>query len=95
MESLNQPAGNQVQLCTVSSAEFSAKFRSKPEVYRFLAFEVGCYLPHYDSVTVDHLRDLAGGKRRIIKASDVKTIHVPHFEGLSIATMLTHAQAFP
>ena len=41
------------------------------------------------------MRDLAGGKRRIIKASDVKTIHVPHFEGLSIATMLCHAKSFP
>jgi hypothetical protein len=95
MESQHQPADSQAQLRTISSAEFSAKFRSKPEVYRFLAFEVGCYLPHYDTVTVDHLRDLAGSKRRIIKASDVKTIHVPHFEGLSIATMLSHARSFP
>ena len=95
MQSAIQANQAQPQKYTVSSAEFCAKYRSKPEVYRFLAFEVGAYLPAYDTVTVWHLRDLAGNKKRIIKAAEVKTIHVPQFEGLSIATMLRHARSFP
>ena len=57
-----------------------------------MAFDVGAYLPAYDNVTVFHLRDLASGKRQIIKADNVKTIHVPHFEGLTLDTMLYHAR---
>ena len=52
----------------VTTAEFMAKYRSKPEVFRFLSFDVGAYLPPYGAVTVWHLRDLAGGKRKFIKA---------------------------
>ena len=79
----------------VTTAEFMAKYRSKPEVFRFLAFDVGAYLPPYGAITVWHLRDLAGGKRKFIKADVVKTIHVPHFEGLTTDTMLYNAKKFP
>ena len=83
------------QPCIVTEAEFSAKYRSKPEVYRFLSFDVGAYVPPYDNVTVWHLKDLARGRRLMIKADAVKTIHVPHFEGLTTTTMLYHAQNLP
>lgn len=79
----------------VSAAEFSAKFSSKAEVYRFLACDVGCYLPSYEDITIWHLKDLAAGKRKIIKASNVKTIHIPQFEGLTVKDMLTNAKNFP
>ena len=82
----------QPQPSIVTTKEFNAKFRSKREVYQFLAFDVEAYLPPYDNVTVFHLRDLASGKRQIIKADRVKTIHVPHFEGLTLDTMLYHAR---
>ena len=74
MEGINQNNGAQIQKQVVSAAEFNAKFRSKKEVFRLLSFEVGAYLPPYDAVTVWHLRDLAAGKRAIIKATAVKTI---------------------
>ena len=79
----------------VTSAAFNAKFRSKQEVYRFLSFDCGAYLPSYQTVTIFHCRDLAAGKRRIIKAAAVKTIQIPHFEGLSTNTMLNHAVNWP
>ena len=79
----------------VTAAQFNAKFRSKQEVFRFLSFDCGAYLPSYQTVTIFHLRDLASGKKRIIKAAAVKTIQVPHFEGLSTTTMLYHAKNFP
>ena len=42
-----------------------------------------------------HLRDLACGERKTIKAAAVKTIAIPHFEGLNTITMLHHAKNWP
>jgi len=56
---------------------------------------VGVYVPHYDSVTVFHLRDLASGKRKKILAKDVKKIFIPQYEGLTVDTMLQNAKTFP
>ena len=79
----------------VTTAEFNAKFQSKPEVFRFLSFDVGAYLPAYNCITIWHLRDLTSGKWKFIKADQVKTIQVPHFEGLTMDTMLHNAKKFP
>ena len=46
-------------------------------------------------MTVWHLRDLAMGKKTIIKSDRVKVLNVPHFEGLTVADCLTFAQAHP
>ena len=43
----------------ITTAEFGSKYRAKTEVYRFLAFDVGAYLPGFNDVTAWHLRDLA------------------------------------
>ncbi len=61
------------------------------EVFRFLSFDCGAYLPPYDTVTVWHLRDIGSGKRAFIKAQEVKTIQIPHFDGLTVERMLLHA----
>jgi hypothetical protein len=79
----------------VTTKEFGAKYQSKQEVYRFLSFDVGAYLPPYDTVTVWHLRDLACGQRRLIKSTEVKVMQVPHFEGLTIERMLHNANKAP
>ena len=42
----------------VSAAAFNAKFRDKPEVYKFLACDCGVYLPKQDLITIWHLKDL-------------------------------------
>lgn len=76
-------------------AEFSTKYGGKVECYRFLSFDVGAYLPAYDDVTVHHLRDLAMGGRRLLKADNIKTIQIPQFEGLTIENMLQNAKNFP
>ena len=34
-------------------------------------------------------------KKKKIKNVDVKVIHVPHFEGLTLETMLDYAQQYP
>ena len=67
----------------------------KREVYRFLTSDAGVYLSSYQTMTVFHMRDLVAGKRRMIKAVDVKFINVPYFEGLSIDEMLEFARDRP
>ena len=53
------------------------------------------YLPDSHTMTVWHLRDLAMGKKTIIKSDKVKVLNVPHFEGLAIADVLRFAKAYP
>ena len=89
---INSVVGNQPQMAAVNAASFGAKYSSKPEVYRFLTSEVAIYLPPYKSVTVFHMRDIVGGKRRMIKQVDVRVIQVPFFEGLSIENMMNWAK---
>lgn len=64
-------------MAQVSSKEFSAKYRSKRELYNFLASDVGIYLPPYDNVTVYFLKDLMAGKKKMLNTKMVKTIHIP------------------
>jgi hypothetical protein len=51
MEGANQNAQAQQQQHAVTVAEFNAKYRSKQEVFRFLSFDCGAYLPGYQTVT--------------------------------------------
>ena len=46
-------------------------------------------------MTIYHLRDLASGIRRIIHCDNVKVFQVPHYEGLTIETMLEFAKEYP
>ena len=78
----------------VSASAFGAKFTTKPDVYRFLASEAKIYLPHYDTVTIWHLKELMSGQRKRIKCDDVKFISVPFFEGISVENMLEFASNF-
>ena len=76
--SLAQPAANAGALqVSITAKEFASKYREKHEVYHFLAHDCGIYLPHYDTVTVWHLRDIASGKRRKILGKDVQYLSVP------------------
>ena len=79
----------------VTAAQFAAKYKEKREVWRFLTGEVRAYLPAYDNVTVWHLRDLASGKRTVIKSENIKHINVPQFEHLAIKDMMEYCAAIP
>ena len=72
----------------ISAKEFNAKYSEKPEVYKFLAHDCGVYLPHYESVTIWHLKDLVSGARSRILGKDVQHMNVPQYEGLTIKDML-------
>ena len=53
---------------------------------------MGVYLPQIESVTIFHLRDLAMSQRTRIKCEEVQVLQVPHFEGLTISTMLEYVE---
>lgn len=79
----------------ITAAQFAAKFQDKKEVFRFLSSEVQAYLPGYDNVTIWHLRDLAAGKRTMIKSKNIKHLYVPQFEHLAIKDMLEYCSGIP
>ena len=54
----------------MAAKTFSAKFRSKKEVWTFLTVEVGAYLPPYENVTIYHLKDLISGAKKVRNLKD-------------------------
>ena len=75
--------------------EWAAKARDKIECYRMVAHENGSYLPHIDCVTIWHLRDLAAGRKKMIKDTEIKHLSIPQFETLTIPEFLNFADDYP
>ena len=48
----------------ITTAEFSAKFRSKYEVYQFVTIDAQAYLPAPECVTIYFLKDLIRGQKK-------------------------------
>ena len=46
-------------------------------------------------MTIDHLREIASNKRKIVYAKDVKFISIPHYEGLKIEAMIEWGNQYP
>ena len=65
------------QAAQISSKEFAAKYRSKREIYNFLACDVGIFLPAYDNITIYFLKDLMMGKKKMLRTTMIRTIHIP------------------
>ena len=76
----------------MTAKEFAAKARDKREVYHILSHDMGVYLSSYDTMTIWHMRDLASGKCTKIFGKDLKHLHVPQFEHLSIKHFLNFAK---
>ena len=86
---------------SVTSAAFSAKFRSKRgkynnslnfifvEVFTFLTVDVKAYLPPIHTLTVYFLKDLIEGKKRYVPMSKVVHVHVPAYDSLKIEEIFT------
>jgi hypothetical protein len=54
----------QPNLKRITTSEFSAKFRSKNEVFAFLSIDVEAYLPSKECVTIYFLKDLVNGNKK-------------------------------
>ena len=61
----------------VSSKEFSAKYKSKREIFNFLPIDVGIYLPPYDNVTIYFLKELMQGSKLMLRNTEIRTCHIP------------------
>ena len=61
----------------ISSKEFAAKYSSKREIYNFLAADAGVYLPPYDNVTIYFLKDMMGGRKKMLNTKMIRTIRIP------------------
>ena len=88
-------AGLDARMKTVPSTEFSQRFSSKQECYRFVSFHCGIYCDSPATFSIHHLRSIVQGQRKTIKSKDVCQVHVPHFDSLSIAHMLEFASNYP
>ena len=69
--------------------------QNKREIHHFLSNECGAYIPPFGNVTIYHLRDLASGKRKLIKGVNVKHLQVPLYDGLKVEEFLRFAQDYP
>ena len=67
----------QSRTVAVSSKEFSAKYKSKREIFNFLATDVGIYLPPYDNVTIYFLKELMQGSKLMLRNTEIRTCHIP------------------
>ena len=80
----NGPAKN----VKITAQEWAAQARDKAECYHKVGHEFGAYLPSVDQVTSWHMRDLATGVKKRIKGVDIKSMHVPCYEGLTINDLI-------
>ena len=58
-------AANKVELKVVDVRNFNAKYRTKGEVYRFLATEAMIYLPPYQTVTIWFMKELSSAQKKV------------------------------
>ena len=77
-------AGLGAQKVKITADEWAAKARNKMECYHLVAHGFGAYLPAAENVTIWHLRDLADGVKKRISCTQVKYLHVPHYEQLTV-----------
>jgi hypothetical protein len=84
-------ANAEARKMTVSAAEVQSKMSDKNEIFRFLTAEAGIFLDDYKVHNIYQLRAILNGSRKHLKSKDVRHIHVPCFESLSISKMLDWA----
>ena len=95
MANRNGIANAEARKVPVTSTEFSQRFSSKQECYRFVASECKIALDDFKVTSIHHLRDIVSGNRKTIKSADLQHIHVPHFTNLSVEKMLEWAKQYP
>ena len=75
----------------VPVSQFAAQFSTKKEVWDFLTQGCGAYCPAKGTCTIWHLRDLANGSKRYIKAADIQLLYVPQYDSLTLEKMVEWA----
>jgi len=57
--------GEALEIKKIHTREMSKLFRSKTEIYRILMIEGQFYLPPLEECTIDYLRDIFSGRKRV------------------------------
>ena len=79
----------------ITAEEWGAKARDKVECYHKVGHEFGAYVPAIDNITIWHLRDLTSGVKKRINGKDVKHLHVPFYESLTVDDFIAFIEDFP
>ena len=83
------------QKVKITAEEWGAKARAKAECYHQVGLVFGAYLPPIEHITSWHLRDLSTGVKKMIKGADVKFLHVPMYDKLSVDEFLKYIDDYP
>ena len=49
----------------ITAAAFSARYRSKREIWMFLAVQLRAYLPTYSTITTYFMKDIIASKKKV------------------------------
>ena len=85
----------------VNVAAFSSKFRTKREIFTFLAVDGEAYLPPFETVTVYFLKDIIQGQKKckypyivltiaVVSTHAVRHLPVPQYPNLSMEKILDY-----
>ena len=85
----------------VNVAAFSSKFRTKREIFTFLAVDGEAYLPPFETVTVYFLKDIIQGQKKckypyfvltiaVVSTHAVHHLPVPQYPNLSMEKILDY-----
>ena len=83
------------QKVKITAEEWGAKARNKTECYHQVGHEFGAFVPPIDNITSWHLRDLSTGIKKMIKSSEIKHLHVPSYDKLSVEEFLKYIDDYP
>ena len=61
----------------VTAAEFAAKYKSKREIYNFLAVDCMAYLQPYHTLTIYFIKDLMSGQKKSKSTLLLSLMHLP------------------
>jgi hypothetical protein len=58
--------GEEVEVKRIHTRDMSQLFKSKKEIYTILMSQGQLYLPPYEDCTIDYLRDIFNGRKKVM-----------------------------
>ena len=71
---------NQANLIRVNGEELRQKLQSKGDLLHMLAIEGQYHVPDANQCTMDFLRDVIAGRKRLIKLKNLVPVNVPRIK---------------
>ena len=73
---------------------FGKRYKGKIEIYRFMTYECGIYLPKPKSVTVWYMKDILARDRKMVFSKDIQHVNIPYFPGLRVQDLMDFASQY-